>query len=93
MYISPRGALVRNVAAAAVNSAITLMLLLIAPLGLAAVISNTLAIAFSTFFVCMAADFVVAWLLQSSKQNHSLRSHPGEMTRSSLKQDRREQGW
>lgn len=41
MYISTRAAVVRNLATAITNGAITLTLLLIAPLGLAAVIGNT----------------------------------------------------
>jgi len=38
MYITPRAAQVRNLAVASVNGTITLIILLIAPLGLFAVI-------------------------------------------------------
>ncbi|MDB9313716.1 CRISPR-associated protein Csx18 [Spirulina sp. CS-785/01] len=62
MYISTRAALVRSGVVAGVNCAITLTLLLIAPLGLAAVITNTLFITASTFGVCVVGDWVVAWL-------------------------------
>ncbi|WP_017303825.1 CRISPR-associated protein Csx18 [Spirulina subsalsa] len=62
MYISTRAALVRSTVAAAANGAITLALLLIAPLGLAAVITNTVLITLSTLLVCMGGDLVVAWL-------------------------------
>lgn len=64
MYLSARGTFIRNVATAVVNGAITLVLLLIAPLGLAAVITNTALVTASTFFVCTIADIVVVWLLQ-----------------------------
>lgn len=66
MYLTKRAACVRNVAVAAVNGAITLALLLIAPLGLAAVIVNTFLITVSTFFVGLVGDWVVSWLLASS---------------------------
>ncbi|NEO26066.1 MAG: hypothetical protein F6K03_04005 [Kamptonema sp. SIO4C4] len=62
MYISTRAALVRSGVVSGVNCAITLTLLLIAPLGLAAVITNTVFITASTFVVCVAGDWVVAWL-------------------------------
>ena len=63
MNLSMRGAFIRNIVAAVVNGAITLVLLLIAPLGLAAVITNTVLITLSTFVVCTGADLVVSWLL------------------------------
>ncbi|MEI6443774.1 MAG: CRISPR-associated protein Csx18 [Nostocales cyanobacterium ELA583] len=62
MYISRRSAAVRNVSVSTVNGGITLVILLIAPLGLAAVIINTLLITFATYLVCSAADRVVLWL-------------------------------
>lgn len=42
MYLTPKTAFVRNLAAAILNGTITLIILLIAPLGLLAVIVNTL---------------------------------------------------
>lgn len=65
MYLSSRMAFVRNIAVAAINGTVTLIILLIAPLGLAAVISNTLLVAASTFTVCFLSDLVVAWLSYS----------------------------
>jgi hypothetical protein len=62
MYISKRSAFVRNCAAAGVNGTITLVILLIAPLGLLAVIVNTFLITLSTFIVCSVGDRVVIWL-------------------------------
>jgi hypothetical protein len=67
MYISHRGAFIRNLAAGSINSLITLVLLLIAPLGLAAVITNTIAVGISTFIVCTALDGVTLWLLNAYK--------------------------
>jgi hypothetical protein len=69
MYLSTRGTLIRNIAAAVVNGAITLVLLLIAPLGLAAVITNTVLITLSTFIVCTGADLVISWLLNPFRDN------------------------
>jgi hypothetical protein len=63
MYISKKAAFVRNVALAGVNGTITLIVLLIAPLGLFAVITNTLLVTASTFLVSTAMDFVAKWLL------------------------------
>jgi hypothetical protein len=42
MHLSSRGTQVRNLSVAVANGSITLIILLIAPLGLAAVIINTL---------------------------------------------------
>lgn len=63
MFISRKAAFVRNFAAAAVNGSITLILLLIAPLGLAAVIFNTILVTLSTFFVCAGGDVIASWLI------------------------------
>jgi hypothetical protein len=72
MYISQRGLIIRNGGAAVVNGAITLVLLLIAPLGLAAVITNTFLVTVSTFFVCTAADKVTVWLLPASSRKQAM---------------------
>jgi hypothetical protein len=55
--------LFRNVAVASVNTAVTLVILLIAPLGLAAVITCTAAVGFSSLVVGLFADQVARWLL------------------------------
>jgi hypothetical protein len=67
MYISPRAALVRNSCASVVSGAITLIILLIAPLGLLAVMINTLLVTIATFTVAVAIDRVTLFL-QSSQQ-------------------------
>ena len=70
MYISRRGSLVKNVATAVVNGAISLVILLIAPLGLAAVIMNTFVITVSTFIVGIGFDHLSFWLLKGSKRQY-----------------------
>ena len=62
MYISPRVAQVRNLLVSFFNGSITLVILLIAPLGLAAVIINTLLITVATYVVCNVSDRVIAWM-------------------------------
>jgi hypothetical protein len=62
MYITTRAALVRNLGVAIFNGAITLMILLIAPLGLAAVITNTILVTIASFVNATAGDSVVKFL-------------------------------
>jgi len=59
--------LIKNIASGFINSLITLTLLLIAPLGLASVITNTIAVGISTFVVCTCLDLISAWLIQNEK--------------------------
>jgi hypothetical protein len=66
MQISTRTAGFRNLALSAVNGAITLIVLLIAPLGL--VIINTLLIAAATFVAGEIADRVIRYLQPSSAE-------------------------
>jgi hypothetical protein len=70
MYIPPKAIFTRNVVVSAINGTITLIILLIAPLGLAAVIVNTFLVTASTFIVCTAVDWVVLWLLPSSSSQN-----------------------
>jgi small neutral amino acid transporter SnatA (MarC family) len=62
MHLSARGTQVRNLSVAVANGSITLIILLIAPLGLAAVIINTLLVTLSTYLTATAADWVVRYL-------------------------------
>ncbi|WP_416672137.1 CRISPR-associated protein Csx18 [Egbenema bharatensis] len=72
-----RVAQVRNAAVALVNGAITLVILLIAPLGLAAVMMNTLLVMVATYFTGMAADRVVGFLQPArSRRVEQLRDDP-----------------
>ncbi|MBD2365145.1 hypothetical protein H6G36_28985 [Anabaena minutissima FACHB-250] len=65
MYISSRAALVRNFGVAILNGGITLIILLIAPLGLAAVIINTILVTVASFVNATAGDAVVNFLQPS----------------------------
>lgn len=67
MYISWQGNLVKNIAIAFFNGLITLILLLIAPLGLASVIFNTAAVTVSSFVVATICDGIARWLINSSR--------------------------
>lgn len=62
MYISSRTILVRNVSVSIVSGGITLIILLIAPLGLMAVIINTVLVTLTTYIVSVGADRVMAFL-------------------------------
>lgn len=62
MYISSNAALVRNVSASVVNGGITLIILLVAPLGLLAVIINTLLVTVATYTTIVAVDRVMLFL-------------------------------
>jgi len=62
MYISRRTSRVRNLVVSVSTGSITLVILLIAPLGLAAVIINTVLVTFTTYIISSAADRVIAWL-------------------------------
>lgn len=62
MYISHRAALVKNLSVALLNGGITLIILLIAPLGLAAVIINTLLVTLASFINATAGDNIVLFL-------------------------------
>jgi hypothetical protein len=87
MYISKRSAFVRNCAAAGLNGTITLVILLIAPLGLMAVIVNTALITLSTFIVCSLGDRLVIWLwrdglsAESHRRYEVMRQSEGEIER------------
>ena len=66
--IDARTSLVRNVALAIVNGGVTLVILLIAPLGLAAVIINTILVTIATFMTATVSDRVVLFLQPGSGQ-------------------------
>lgn len=74
MYLSSRAAFIRNLCVASVNGAITLVILLIAPLGLAAVIMNTALVTIATLVTATAADRVV-WFLRADQRSHPLPFH------------------
>lgn len=69
MYIPHHAAVVRNLAVALLNGAITLIILLIAPLGLAAVIINTLLVTLVSFINAAAVDRIVLFLQPTQIKN------------------------
>jgi hypothetical protein len=81
MYISSRSALVRNLSLSVVNGTITLILLLIAPLGLAAVIINTALVTVATYFTATAADKIVGFLTASQQAELLRNSQVSQITR------------
>lgn len=68
MYISSRAAVTRNFGIAIVNGTVTLIILLIAPLGLAAVVANTFLVTAASFFTGTAADTIIRFLQPSDVQ-------------------------
>jgi len=76
MYLTPRSAQVRNIAVATVNGSITLVILLIAPLGLAAVIFNTLLVALASYGTATLADRIILYL-QGGKTTIDLNPQTG----------------
>ncbi len=61
---------------ALLNAAVSLVLLLIAPLGLATVITLTLAIAACTFVAGLAGDALLLWALPASRSTGGTGSRP-----------------
>ncbi len=62
MYLSKKSARVRNLSVAVVNGALTWIILIIAPLGLMAVIVNTLLVVIASYVSATVADKVVRYL-------------------------------
>ncbi|MEH2296802.1 CRISPR-associated protein Csx18 [Nostoc sp.] len=76
MYISHRGAKLRNTLVSFFNGSVTLVILLIAPLGLMAVIINTLLVTFATYVVSNVADKVIAGLEPGQNAELTASSQP-----------------
>jgi len=70
---------IRNLAIALVNGLLTLIILLIAPLGLLAVIVNTVLVMIASFMVGMVGDGVIRWLLAGADPSR-LSQGRGEIT-------------
>lgn len=79
MYISPRATLVRNVSVSLINGTVTLIILLIAPLGLMAVIINTVLVALATYIVSVGADRVTAYLQRDEQAELLARDRRSQM--------------
>ena len=67
MYISPRAVLIRNFSVSLFNRIITLVILLIAPLGIVAVIINILLTTIVTYIVTTVRDRVVTFLQRNDQ--------------------------
>ncbi len=80
MYFSRRSALVRNLAVALVNGAVTLVILLIAPLGLMAVIINTALVMMATYATATIGDRVLRYLQADTPLRGELISPPAGQT-------------
>jgi cell division protein FtsW (lipid II flippase) len=80
MYLNQRSQIVRNITLSIANGSITLIILLIAPLGLAAVIINTILITISTFITATASDRVIQYL-QPHQQPKNANFPPPEDSR------------
>lgn len=83
MFLSSRIALVRNLAVALFNGLIALVILLIAPMGLAGVITNTVMIAVASFFNATACDRIVLFLQSGQNPVPKTPFSPVERDRSS----------
>ncbi len=79
LVLSPRTAVVRNLAVAVVNGAITLIILLIAPLGLMAVVINTLLITAASYATATASDRILLYLVGDPHSPQSLRAPTSEL--------------
>lgn len=62
MYISSRFVFIKNIAVTALNGLITLIILLIAPMGLAGVITNTILIMIASFINATVGDRIICFL-------------------------------
>ncbi|MBD2054627.1 hypothetical protein H6F88_01045 [Oculatella sp. FACHB-28] len=58
----------RNLSVAAVNGSITLIILLIAPMGLAGVIMNTALVTIASYDTATAADRIVCYLTADTQR-------------------------
>ena len=71
MYLSTRSATIRNIAVALLNGLVTLSILLIAPMGLAGVMSNTLLVTLCSLINATLGDSIVRYL-QPRRPPHPL---------------------
>ena len=69
MLISCKGSLIKSIAVAFGNGIVTLGLLLVAPLGLAGVITTTIAVTIATLVVTAVFDLITLWLIKSPVVN------------------------
>ncbi|WP_019498652.1 CRISPR-associated protein Csx18 [Pseudanabaena sp. PCC 6802] len=80
-YLTPKAAQVRNISVSVANGTISLIILLIAPLGLLAVIVNTLLIIASTYAVTTASDRIIVYLQRDQRVELLPRSERSDLQR------------
>lgn len=80
-YLTSKAAQVRNISVSVANGAISLVILLIAPLGLLAVIINTLLIIASTYAVITASDRIIMYLQRDQRVELLPRSERSDLQR------------
>jgi hypothetical protein len=78
-FLTSKVAQVRNVSVSVVNGAISLIILLIAPLGLLAVIVNTLLIIASTYTVTTISDRIIVYLQRGQQADLLPRSDRSDL--------------
>jgi hypothetical protein len=78
-YLTPKEARVRNISVSIANGAISLIILLIAPLGLLAVIVNTLLVIVSTYAVTTIGDRIIVYLQRGQQADLLPRSDRSDL--------------
>jgi hypothetical protein len=68
-FLTSKMARVRNLSVSVANGAISLVILLIAPMGLFAVIVNTLLIVAATYGTLTASDRILVYLLRDERRD------------------------
>ena len=68
-FLTDKVARVRNISVSAANGIISLSILLIAPMGLLAVIVNTLLIVAATYGCLTASDRILVYLLRDERRD------------------------
>ena len=68
-FLTSKMARVRNISVSAANGIISLTILLIAPMGLFAVIVNTLLIVAATYGGLMVSDRIIVYLLSDERRD------------------------
>jgi hypothetical protein len=68
-FLTDKVARVRNISVSAANGIISLTILLIAPMGLFAVIVNTLLIVAATYGCLTASDRILVYLLRDERRD------------------------
>lgn len=71
-FLTSKVARVRNLSVSVANGVISLTILLIAPMGLFAVVVNTLLIVATTYGTLTASDRVIAYLQRDERRRDSL---------------------